>query len=91
MSKTVRVSNLALNTTAIRLGEICGEFGRVARVRMAESPLSGTSRGFGFVEMTSDAEALSCIAGLNQQERDGKKLAVNDAPAKEVKKYVGRK
>ncbi|MEK7358186.1 MAG: RNA-binding protein [Bdellovibrionota bacterium] len=91
MSKTLRVGNLALSITAVRLEEIFAEFGQVARVRLAESPLSGTSRGFGFVEMTSAAEAASCIKALNETERDGRKLVVADAPASEVKKYVGRR
>lgn len=91
MKKTVRVGNLALSMTAERLGEICGAFGRVARVRLAQSPLSGQSRGFGFVEMTSESEAASCIAGLNESECEGRKLVVVDAPKDEVKKYVGRR
>jgi RNA recognition motif-containing protein len=91
MSKTVRVGNLALTMTAVRLEEICAAFGPVTRVRMAESPLSGKSRGFGFVEMKSEADAATVLAGLNDQEHDGRKLICADAPASEVKKFVGRR
>ncbi|MES2965425.1 MAG: RNA-binding protein [Bdellovibrionota bacterium] len=91
MSKTLKVGNLAVTMTAVRLEEICSAFGGVKRVRMAESPLSGKSRGFGFVEMTTEAEAATLLAGLQDKEHDGRKLVVADAPASEVKKFVGRR
>jgi RNA recognition motif-containing protein len=45
--------------------------------------MTGRSKGFGFVEMASDAEAQAAIAALNGQEVDGRTLTVNEAKPKE--------
>lgn len=91
MSKTLRVGNLALTTTNGQLEEYCAAFGVVSKVRVVESPLSGQGRGFGYVEMKSEAEAATCLAGLNDQEREGRKLVVASVTATEAKKYAGLK
>jgi len=91
LSKVLRIGNLAPSTTAPRLREICTEFGQVSEVKIAESPFSGQSRGFGFVEMSSLAEATACLSGLNEQERDGRKLAVSEGPSGQFKKRAARK
>ena len=44
---------------------------------------TGRSKGFGFVEMSSDAEAQAAIAGLNEKQHEGRPLAVNEARPRE--------
>ena len=48
------------------------------------------SKGFGFVEMSSDAEAQAAINGLNEQEHDGRRLTVNEAKPRENRGGGGR-
>ncbi|MCZ6871673.1 MAG: RNA-binding protein, partial [Gammaproteobacteria bacterium] len=50
---------------------------------------SGRSKGFGFVEMGSDAEAQAAIAGLNEKEHDGRSLTVNEARPREERPRGG--
>jgi cold-inducible RNA-binding protein len=47
------------------------------------------SKGFGFVEMNSDAEALAAIDGLNEREHDGRRLTVNEAKPREARSGGG--
>jgi RNA recognition motif-containing protein len=51
---------------------------------------TGRSKGFGFVEMDTDAEAQAAIQGLNEQEHDGRRLTVNEAKPREDRGGGGR-
>ena len=60
-----------------------GEFGTVQSVKIIEDRETGRSRGFAFVEMSSDEEAQSAIASLNGREIDGRALTINEAKPQE--------
>ena len=60
-----------------------GEFGSVQSVKIIEDRETGRSRGFAFVEMSSDEEAQSAISGLSGREIDGRALTVNEAKPQE--------
>ncbi len=57
-------------------------YGTVERVSLVTDRDTGRSRGFGFVEMTSDAEAAAAITALNGKDVDGRPLTVNEARPK---------
>jgi RNA recognition motif-containing protein len=62
---------------------MCREFGTVQSVKIIEDRDTGRSRGFAFVEMSSDEEAQKAISGLNGKEVDGRALTVNEAKPQE--------
>ena len=90
MNKILRITNLAAETTESQLSELCGKFGRVSNVRVVESPYSGVSRGFGFVEMESDEEAAACMTGLNASNDLVQKLSVSSSSTNPFKKTKRR-
>ncbi len=75
----IYVGNLAHELTEEELREAFTEFGEVTSAKIITDRDSGISRGFGFVEMTSKAEAQASIAGLNGKELKGRPLTVNEA------------
>lgn len=80
MSHRVRIGNLGFAIDEARLKEICSACGSVSGANIAKSPYSGTSRGFGFVEMGTDEEAQACVLNLHGKEIDGRILTVVEAP-----------
>ncbi len=83
MAAKLYVGNLSFNSTTQDLEDMCGEFGTVQSVNIIEDRETGRSRGFAFVEMSSNEEAQSAIAGLNGKEIDGRALTVNEAKPRE--------
>jgi RNA recognition motif-containing protein len=77
------VGNLAYSVRDEDLQRQFAEFGTVTSAKVMMDRDSGRSKGFGFVEMASDAEAQAAIRGLNGQSVDGRALAVNEARPKE--------
>src|SRR5688572_3534485 len=77
------VGNLSFNTTEETLAAAFAEFGTVARATVVTDRDTGRSRGFGFVEMSSDAEAKAAIGGLDGQMFDGRTIQVNVARPRE--------
>jgi RNA recognition motif-containing protein len=73
------VGNISFNTTNQDLNDIFGAFGTVQSSNIIEDRETGRSRGFGFVEMSSQAEGQAAIAELNGKEIDGRTLKVNEA------------
>jgi RNA recognition motif-containing protein len=73
------VGNLSFNTSAQDLTELFGTVGTVQSANVIEDRETGRSRGFGFVEMSSQAEGQEAIAQLNGKEIDGRALNVNEA------------
>ena len=65
------------------LKTILEEFGEVTIVKIIKDRFSGDSKGFGFVEMTSDDDARKAIADLNGKDVDGRSLRVNEARPRE--------
>lgn len=79
----IYVGNLARETTEEQLRQAFEAFGQVSSVAIIKDKYSGESRGFGFVEMPSAAEAQAAIAGLNGKELGGRALNVNEAKPRE--------
>jgi RNA recognition motif-containing protein len=79
MAKKLYVGNLSYKTGEENLRSYFADFGTVESVKIISDRETGNSKGFGFVEMSNDDEALAAIAGANGQEYDGRKLKVNEA------------
>ena len=73
------VGNLSFNTTNQDLNDLFGTVGTVQSSNIIEDRETGRSRGFGFVEMSSQAEGQAAIAEFNGKEIDGRQLKVNEA------------
>jgi len=79
MAKRLYVGNLSYNTTELDLRDLFAKFGTVADAKLVTDRDTGRPRGFGFVEMSTDAEATAAISSLNGQELQGRALTVNEA------------
>jgi hypothetical protein len=79
MGKKLYVGNLSYNIRDNDLEQAFGEFGAVTSAKVMMERETGRSKGFGFVEMGTDAEALAAIEGLNGHSLDGRALTVNEA------------
>ncbi len=75
----IYVGNLADETTEEELNEAFGTFGQVSTAKIITDKFTGASRGFGFVEMPTKAEAESAISGLNGTKLNSQILTVNEA------------
>ena len=75
--KKVFVGNLSFNTTQDRLSEAFASAGQVVSVHIGTDRETGRSRGFAFVEFSSDDEAQNAITKFNEFELDGRRLRVN--------------
>jgi cold-inducible RNA-binding protein len=80
MGKKLRVGNLGYAINSDRLKEIFAPAGTVKKANIVEDQYSGKSRGFGFVEMSSEKEAAAGLELFNGKEHDGRVLAVSEAP-----------
>ena len=80
--KNIFVGNLSFGTTEDTVRSLFQAYGTVERVNLITDRDTGQARGFGFVEMSNDAEADRAIAGLNGKEIDGRALNVNEARPK---------
>jgi RNA recognition motif-containing protein len=80
---------LSYNTSSSDLDQLFSEFGRVQSAEVIMDRDTGRSKGFGFVEMSTDAEAAAAIEGLNLKEHDGRALAVNEARPREERRGGG--
>ena len=79
MGNKLYVGNLPYSVRDSDLEQAFGQFGTVQSAKVMMDRESGRSKGFGFVEMSSPAEAQAAIAGLNGQEHGGRGLVVNEA------------
>jgi cold-inducible RNA-binding protein len=79
----IYVGNLAFGTTDDSLRAAFEDFGRVDSARVISDRDTGQSRGFGFVEMSDDAEARKAIESMNGVDLDGRELKVNEARPRE--------
>jgi RNA recognition motif-containing protein len=80
--KNIFVGNLSFNTSEDELRQMFEPFGQVDRVSIMTDRDTGRSRGFGFVEMTSNEDGEKAIAGLNGSQVGGRTLNVNEARPK---------
>jgi RNA recognition motif-containing protein len=78
------VGNLAYSVRDENLQQKFAEFGTVTSAKVMMDRETGRSKGFGFVEMGSPAEAQASIRGLNGQSLDGRAIVVNEARPKEA-------
>ncbi len=83
MSTKLYVGNLSFSATEQDLEEVFGEIGTVESVNIIEDRDTGRSRGFGFVEMSSQEEAQNAISELDGKEVEGRNLKVNEAKPRE--------
>jgi RNA recognition motif-containing protein len=79
MGKKLYVGNLYYNISEEGLSQLFANYGTVESVKIITDRDSGRSKGFGFVEMSSDSEATAAIEGLNGQEAEGRALNVSEA------------
>ena len=82
MSLKLFVGGLAWGTTDATLKDFFAQVGQVVSATVITDKFSGKSKGFGFVEMSSEAEATEAVSKLNGQELDGRKIIVNEARPK---------
>jgi len=75
----IYVGNLSEETTQKDVQDAFEVFGQVASARIIRDKMSGSSRGFGFVEMPNKAEAQAAISGLNGKQLKGRAIVVNEA------------
>ena len=75
----ILVGNLSLNVTEQDIRSLFDKHGAVRRCKMMTDRWTGLSRGFGFIEMKTDAEAAEAIVALNGTDLNGKPLQVNQA------------
>jgi cold-inducible RNA-binding protein len=79
MGKKLYVGNLSYSVNDHSLQDAFGAFGSVQSAKVMTDRDSGRSKGFGFVEMSSDAEAQAAISGMNGKSVDGRDMVVNEA------------
>jgi cold-inducible RNA-binding protein len=78
------VGNLSKQVTDAQLNELATPYGSLVSAAVATERTSGDSKGFGFVEFSSDDAARAAIAGLDGRDVNGQALKVNEArPRKE--------
>lgn len=82
MAKKIYVGSLSASITNEQLQALFTPFGKVDSARVITDQDTGTSKGFGFVEMTEDQEAEAAMKALNGKEHDGRTLKVNEAKAR---------
>ena len=79
MAKKLYVGGLPYSTNESALRDAFAQAGNVVSATIIMDKMSGRSKGFGFVEMSSDEEALAAIDMWNGKELDGRTLTVNEA------------
>jgi RNA recognition motif-containing protein len=83
MGKKLYVGNLSYDVDNAALEQLFAAHGTVESAQIIQDRDTGRSKGFGFVEMASDAEALAAITALNGQQHGGRPLTVNEAKPRE--------
>ncbi len=83
MGNKLYVGNLAYSVRDDSLHEAFSQFGSVTSAKVMMDRETGRSKGFGFVEMGSDAEAQAAINGMNGQALEGRAIVVNEARPRE--------
>ena len=79
MATKLYVGNLPFQTTSDDLRELFAQAGSVESAQVVEDRMTGRSRGFGFVEMTTAEEAAAAIEQFNGKDFNGRNLTVNEA------------
>jgi len=79
MGKKLYVGNMGYEVNSADLEQMFTPHGQVQSAQVINDRTTGQSKGFGFVEMSSDQEAQAAIAALNGQDHGGRPLTVNEA------------
>jgi RNA recognition motif-containing protein len=87
--KKLYVGNLSFDVTQNQLQDMFAPYGSVQSAQLISDRETGRSKGFGFVEMSSDKEAEAAISGMNGQMIEGRALTVNEAKPKEARPRTG--
>ena len=82
MNRKLFVGNLSFNTEERTLQDLFAQAGPVASVRVMRDMATGRARGFGFVQMATDAEAEKAISEFHEFQMQGRPLIVNEAKPK---------
>jgi RNA recognition motif-containing protein len=83
------VGNLTYAVDGSALEHLFSQYGSVQSAQVIQDRETGRSKGFGFVEMGSEAEAQAAIQGLNNAEHNGRNLTVNEAKPREPRSGGG--
>jgi RNA recognition motif-containing protein len=89
MGTKLYVGNMSFDTTESALSELFAPCGSVVSCNLIMDRFTNKSRGFGFVEMSSQAEATKAIAELNGKDFEGRALTVNEAKPREERSGGG--
>jgi cold-inducible RNA-binding protein len=89
VGKKLYIGNLGYNVSKSDLEQMFGACGTVTSAQVITDRDSGKSKGFGFVEMSSDQEAQAAIDALNGKSVDGRDLIVNEARPQEPRSGGG--
>ena len=90
MGKKLYVGNLPDSATEQDLSDKFATFGTVESAKLITDRDTGKSRGFGFIEMASDAEAHAAIESLDGTDYDGQPIKVNEARPQQRRSDGGR-
>jgi RNA recognition motif-containing protein len=88
VGKRLYVGNLSYSVASADLLEWFTPFGTVRSAQVIQDRAMGCSKGFGFVELDTDAQALAAIEGLNDHEHDGRRLTVAEAKPRVARTVV---
>ena len=85
VGKKLYVGNLTYKVSSSELEQLFSQFGTVQSAQVITDRDTGRSKGFGFVEMDTEAEAQEAIRGLHDQDHGGRRLTVNEARPREAR------
>jgi RNA recognition motif-containing protein len=89
MGSKLYVGGLPYSATESQLNDLFAQHGTVASARIITDKFTGQSRGFGFVEMSSQEEAQAAISAVNGTQMEGRTLTVNEAKPQEPRSGGG--
>ncbi len=89
MGRKLYVGNLTYNVNNADLEALFAPYGTVQSSQVIMDRETNRSKGFGFVEMSSDSEAKAAINGLHDHEHEGRRLTVNEAKPREERSGGG--
>ncbi len=89
MGKKLYVGNLGYDVSSSDLEAMLSPHGTIQSAEVIMDRSTGQSKGFGFVEMNSDAEAQAAIAALDGQDQGGRAIKVNEAKPREPRSGGG--
>lgn len=83
MAKRLFVGNLPYTATSSQLEDLFAKMGKVVQVNLITDKFTGQSKGFAFIEMSTEEESQNAIKKLNNFELDDRKIVVNEARPQE--------